>query len=233
VVIGSSGGIGSAFVEGLLARGVGVVHALSRPGQANPTPGAIAGYIDLQDATSIAAAAACVSSSGPVDLIIVATGLLHNHRVLPEKTYSNISDEALAEYFAVNAIGPALVAKHFLPLLSRNRRTVFACLSARVGSITDNRLGGWYGCRASKAALNMLVKTLSVELARTMPNAVCVALHPGSVDTNLSAPFQRSIAPERLFSAPQAAEHLLHVIDGLTVQQSGGCFAWNGDPIAP
>jgi NAD(P)-dependent dehydrogenase (short-subunit alcohol dehydrogenase family) len=133
----------------------------------------------------------------------------------------------------VNAIGPALVAKHFLPLLARGRSTAFAALSARVGSISDNRLGGWYGYRASKAALNMLIKTLSIELARTRPEAVCVALHPGTVDTRLSGPFQRSVAPDQLFTPEVSGRHLLRVLERLVPSDSGGCFAWNGKAIDP
>jgi NAD(P)-dependent dehydrogenase (short-subunit alcohol dehydrogenase family) len=164
VVIGSSGGVGRALVQALLAEDASAVHGLSRSGIA--ASGAIAGRLDIRDEPSIAAAAERVKESGPIDLVIVATGLLHDGRVTPEKTYRSLSADTLADYFAINAIGPALVAKHFLPLLCRDRRAVFACLSARVGSIGDNRLGGWYGYRASKAALNMLIKTLSIEVAR-------------------------------------------------------------------
>jgi NAD(P)-dependent dehydrogenase (short-subunit alcohol dehydrogenase family) len=135
--------------------------------------------------------------------------------------------------FAVNAIGPALVAKHFVPLLPNEDRCVFAALSARVGSITDNRLGGWYGYRASKAALNMLIKTLAIELARTRPEAICVALHPGTVDTGLSKPFQKGVASDRLFSTDSTAAQLLEVIERLEPDQSGRCFAWDGAEIAP
>jgi NAD(P)-dependent dehydrogenase (short-subunit alcohol dehydrogenase family) len=193
----------------------------------------IAGPIDILDERSVASAAGRVRDAGEVDLLVVATGLLHNERVQPEKTYRSLSAEPLMEYFSVNAIGPALVARHFLPLLPRKQRAVFACLSARVGSIGDNRLGGWYGYRGSKAALNMLVRTLAIELARTAPDAICVALHPGTVDTELSAPFQHGVPPDTLFSAATAAEHLLRVMDGLTPAQSGGCFAWNGERIVP
>ena len=230
VVIGASGGVGGALVEALLAAGVETVHALSRS-QPTPPPGGRPGRIDLEDEASIAAAAASVG--GPVDLVLVATGLLQGAGVEPERSYRSLSAEALARSFAVNAIGPALVAKHFLPLLPRKGRSVFACLSARVGSIGDNRLGGWHAYRASKAALNMLIRTLAIELQRTNPDAICAGLHPGTVDTALSAPFQRGVPAGRLFTPPVSAEHLLRVVAGLTAEQSGGCYAWNGELIAP
>jgi len=219
VVIGASGGIGSALAAAL-ARGGTEVHALSR-----------ATGLDLGDEAGIAAAAARIGA--PVDLVVVATGRLHGEGVAPEKSWRELSAEALARSFAVNAVGPALVAKHFLPLLPRRGRAGFAALSARVGSIGDNRLGGWYGYRASKAALNMLVKTLAIELARGRPDAFCVGLHPGTVDTALSAPFQRGVQPEKLFAPADAADRLLVVLGGLGPADSGGCFAWDGRPIPP
>ncbi len=164
--------------------------------------------------------------------MIVATGILQGDGIAPEKSSRELSADGLARYFAVNTIGPALVAKHFLPLLSRGP-AVFAALSARVGSIGDNRLGGWYGYRASKAALNMIVRTLAIELARTRPEAVCIALHPGTVDTGLSQPFQRGVPPGQLFTPQRSAEALLDVLAGLTPADSGGCFAWDGQRIAP
>jgi len=215
VVIGASGGIGAAFVAALTAAGA-EVHALARAD------------LDLEDEASIAAAAARIG--GPLDLVIVATGLLHGGGVAPEKAMRDLSAATLARYFAVNATGPALVAKHFLPLLAKDRPATFAALSARVGSITDNRLGGWYGYRASKAALNMLIRTLAIELARTRPQAICVGLHPGTVDTGLSAPFQRGV-PD-LFTPERSATAMLDVLARLSPADSGGCFAWDGRRIA-
>lgn len=229
VVIGASGGLGRAFVEALLVSGARTVHALSRSEIA--IPGATAGRIDLRDEESVAAAAKRIG--GPLDLVLVASGLLHREGVNPERSYRELSPEALADSFVVNAIGPALVAKHFLPLLPRKGPAVFACLSARVGSVTDNRLGGWYGYRASKAALNMLIRTLAIELARTAPDAICVGLHPGTVDTALSAPFQRGVPAERLFTPAHSAARLLEVLGALKPAQSGGCFAWDGTPVPP
>ena len=133
----------------------------------------------------------------------------------------------------MNTIGPALVAKHVLPLMPRTGRAVFAVLSARIGSITDNKLGGWYGYRASKAALNMMVRTLAIEEKRRNDRAILVALHPGTVDTDLSRPFQGNVTPGTLLSPSRAAVQLLDVIDGLKITDTGKHFAWDGTEIAP
>ena len=143
-----------------------------------------------------------------------------------------ISDPAVLRHvFEVNAFGPLVVAKHFLPLLKHSERAVLANLSARVGSIGDNRLGGWYAYRASKAAQNMFTRNLSLELARRAPKVICVALHPGTVDTELSKPFQGGVSPDRLFDADRAARQLLEVIDGLRPEQTGRFLAWDGTTI--
>ena len=227
VVIGASGGVGGALALALAESGA-EVEAFSRSGRAPDHPRLQAGTLDLLDEASIAAAAARVKAGGAPDLVLVATGLLHGEGVQPEKTWRQIEPEAFARLFAVNATGPALVAKHMLPLLPRERRAVFAALSARVGSISDNRLGGWVGYRASKAALNMIVQTLSLELRRTHPAALCVALHPGTVETALSDPFSRNAVRV----TPQAAAaNLLGVLSTLTPEDSGGCFAWDGQRI--
>ena len=139
----------------------------------------------------------------------------------------------MARSFAVNAIGPALVAKHVLPLFPRDRRAVFAALSARVGSISDNRLGGWYSYRASKAALNQLIRTLSIELAARRPLAVCVGLHPGTVATPLSRPFQANVAADRLFTPDEAAHRLLAVIRRLNVADTGKILDHAGLEVPP
>ncbi|WP_114861183.1 SDR family NAD(P)-dependent oxidoreductase [Azospirillum brasilense] len=225
VVIGASGGIGAAVTQRLLEdSGVTEVVALSRRPVA-PAGKLRTGFLDLADEPSIADAAA---QAGAVDLVFIASGLLHQDAVQPEKSWRTLDPAAMARLFQVNAIGPALVAKHFLPRMPRRGRAVFAVLSAKVGSIADNRLGGWYGYRASKAALNQIVRTTAIELARSRPEAVCVALHPGTVDTPLSQPFQAGVARDRLFSPAVAAGHLLHVLGELTPMDSGGLFAWDG-----
>ncbi len=180
--------------------------------------------LDLLDEASIVAAAAFC---GPdLTLVIDATGFLHDAEFQPEKSLRQLDPVHLARSFALNATGPALLMKHFLPLLARNEPAVFATLSARVGSISDNRLGGWYAYRASKAALNQLVRTAAVELARNRPQAVCVALHPGTVATGLSGPFAKNGLDVQTPEA--AATRLLAVIAGLTVERSGTLIDQNG-----
>ena len=218
VVIGSSGGIGAALAERVEASNrYAVVHRFSR---------ASTGF-DLEDETTIAAAAALAADGPAPALVLVATGVLH-HGHQPERSYRSMTADHLLRDYRINAVGPALVAKHFLPLMPRDRRAVFAALSARVGSISDNRLGGWHGYRASKAGMNMILRNLAIELARSHPQAVVAGLHPGTVDTALSEPFQKGVAEGRLFAPVHSAERLLNVLDGLTPADSGGVFAWDG-----
>jgi NAD(P)-dependent dehydrogenase (short-subunit alcohol dehydrogenase family) len=219
VVIGSSGGIGSAVAARLSADPrCGEVVALSR-----------AGGLDLLDEASIEAAAARIREGGaPPDLVFDATGALVVDGYAPEKALRALDPAGMAAQFAVNAVGPALLLKHFAPLLPKDRRSLFATLSARVGSIGDNRLGGWISYRAAKAALNQILRTAAVEVARARPEAVLVALHPGTVATRLSDPFAGT--RERL-SPEAAAAALLSVLDGLTPAQTGGFFAYDGTPV--
>ena len=166
-----------------------------------------------------------------IDLIINTAGLLHAKDVAPEKMLEQISLPAMQQIFAVNAYGPILLAQALLPWLKARRRVVFASLSARVGSIADNRLGGWYSYRASKAAQNQLLKTLSVELVRRNPESVVLALHPGTTDTGLSRPFQANVSQEKLFSPDFVAERLLHLMTQATPVDTGRFIAWDGQAI--
>lgn len=193
------------------------VHRLSRSGSG----------FDLEDEASIAAAASEVARGPTPTLVFVATGVLRDGQT-PERSYRAMTPEHLMRDFRINTVGPALIAKHFLPLLPRDRRAVFATLSARVGSISDNRLGGWHAYRASKAALNMILKTLAIEMARSHPQTIVAGLHPGTVDTGLSVPFQKGVAPEKLFDARYSAEQLLSVLETLGPADSGRVFAWDG-----
>jgi NAD(P)-dependent dehydrogenase (short-subunit alcohol dehydrogenase family) len=229
VVIGASGGIGAALVEQLAARDdVTSILQTSRTALLPARPKCTSYLLDLLDESSIAAVAnACTAPR----LVIVATGLLHGEGIAPEKSWRALSAEAMARSYAINTIGPALVAKYFLPLLPRTDKSVFAVLSARVGSISDNRTGGWHSYRAAKAALNQLVRTFSLELAMKNKNALCVGLHPGTVATHLSAPFQANVAADKLFTPATSATHLLRVIDGLTPAHSGSVFAWDSTEI--
>ncbi len=218
-MIGTSGGIGAALAEALSAQGNQVIAL----GRATTPP------LDLLDEASIAAAAADVAALGTPRLVIDATGFLHGAGFTPEKSLRDLDPAHMAHAFAINAIGPALLMKHFLPLLPRQGASVFATLSARVGSIGDNRLGGWYAYRASKAALNQLVRTAAVELRRRAPQAVCVALHPGTVETALSAPFARGGLTVR--PAGEAAADLLRVIAALGPDDNGSFRDHKGLPI--
>ena len=218
LVIGASGSIGQAFCQQLRADpNCAGVRELSR--SSSPA-------LDLEDPASIAAAAAALAGDGPYQLILHAAGLLHRDGIAPEKSLAAIDAEALQAVFQVNALGPALVLRHFLPLL--DQQGAMAMLSAKVGSIGDNRLGGWYAYRASKAALNMLIKTAAIELARNRPKARLLALHPGTVISKLSQPF-RGVAAAR--PAELAAAQMLQVIDSLGPEHSGSFHAYDGQPL--
>jgi NAD(P)-dependent dehydrogenase (short-subunit alcohol dehydrogenase family) len=232
-VVGANGGIGAAIARQLdTSPNVSNVFRLTRVPHRNGASGTRI-LLDLENEKTIADAATAVACAAEsLHLVIVATGVLHDGQSLqPEKSWNALTVPALERAFRINATGPALVAKHFLPLLAADRKTAFAAISARVGSIQENRLGGWYAYRASKAALNMLIKSLSVELARKRPRALCVGLHPGTVDTPLSEPFQRNVPDGALFTPNQAAELLLRVMDSLTPENTGNQFAWDGRQI--
>ena len=221
LVVGASGGIGAALET-----------ALSRSGRFTTVLGTRRRgplALDLIDEASIAAAIASAATHGEIRLVVDATGVLHGAGFVPEKSLRELDPAHLAHAFAINAIGPALLMKHVLPRLPRTGKSVFATLSARVGSIGDNRLGGWHAYRASKAALNQLVRTAAIELARRAPEAACVALHPGTVDTALSAPFAK--AGLDVHPPADAARHLIEVIDHLDAARSGGFYDWRGAPI--
>ena len=224
IVIGASGGIGSALADALTSAGYAKVHRFARSGPC---------ACDLTDPASIAASVAAALDGPPITSAIIATGLLHDANNGPEKSLRELDADWLARQFAVNVIGPALILSHLLPKLPRDRPVRVAALGARVGSISDNRLGGWYGYRASKAALHQIIRTASVEWARSHKAGVLVALHPGTVATPLSAPFSRSSEGKRLLTPPESAAALLAVLDSLTPAESGRIFDWQGQEIAP
>ena len=222
VIIGATGGIGAALLAQLQADAqFKSVIGLSR----STVPA-----LDLLDEASIQACAQHIAKLAlPVRLAIDATGTLSGNGYAPEKSWRQLDPAQMAHAFAINAIGPALLMKHFLPLLPQQGKSVFATLSAKVGSIGDNRLGGWYSYRASKAALNQLVHTAAIELRRSQPEAICVALHPGTVATGLSAPFAKTGLD--VLSPAAAATRLLGVLDGVAVADSGGFFNHDGSAL--
>ncbi|MEM6499069.1 MAG: SDR family NAD(P)-dependent oxidoreductase [Pseudomonadota bacterium] len=233
LVVGANGGLGRAFVDALLAEvNVRTVHAWSRNQSESGDPRLKQATLDVGDEEQLKEAADQIER---LSLIIVATGILHGPQGLfPEKSWRALAPEHMAENFRINAILPALVIKHVVPRIPRKERAVIGALSARVGSISDNRLGGWHSYRASKSALNQLIKCLSIELRRTHPEAICLALHPGTVDTGLSEPFQKSlVAGHRLFTPDESAAHLLRVMAGATTDQSGCLMAWDGELVEP
>ena len=230
-IIGASGGIGNAFVKLLSNDSTHIVHALSRSDIKSDNKNVHIGKINFTDESSISAAAERVTQHFPLDLVIVASGVLHDTDMTPEKSLRDLSATNFERNFFANTIVPSLVAKHFLPKMQRNKRAVFAALSARVGSISDNRLGGWYAYRASKAALNMVIKTTSIEIARRQKQTIVVGLHPGTVATKLSEPFQKRVQPEKLFTADVAAKQLVDVLNNLSEADSGKIFAWDGSEV--
>ena len=219
IITGATGGLGRALADALEHTG----HPILRLGRTTTPP------LDLLNESTIAQAATQAAALGDIRLLLDATGFLHNAQFRPERSLKELDPAHMAHAFAINAIGPALLLKHFVPAFPRKGRVVFATLSARVGSIADNRLGGWYSYRAAKAALNQLVHTAAIELRRHNPDAICVALHPGTVDTPLSTPF----AKRDLNTRPPdiAARDILAVIAGLTPAHTGGFFDQTGAPI--
>jgi NAD(P)-dependent dehydrogenase (short-subunit alcohol dehydrogenase family) len=215
LIIGTSGGIGQAVSTALNARGVRVT-GLSRSGDG----------LDVTDEASVAAALRALT--GPFDLILVATGALEIGDAAPEKALRQVSAQAMLDQFALNCVGPSLVLKHSVRLLPREGRAVFAALSARVGSIGDNSFGGWYSYRTAKAALNQMIHTGAIELGRSHRAAICVTLHPGTVETEFT---RKYLGRHPAVPAPEAAENLLRVIAGLQPEDSGGFFDWQGKPV--
>lgn len=242
LVTGASGGIGAALVAQLIDHeAVACVHAVARRASRDPALDALSGRAgerlqridaDVTDAADRAALVAAVCARSPaLQLVVQATGMLHAPGLRPERSVRDLDGDALARVFALNAFAPVLLARDLLPLLPRDGPAVLAALSARVGSIGDNRLGGWYAYRASKAALNQLMRTLAIELGRTHPQACSVLLHPGTVDSGLSQPFLARIPRERVFTPPRAAAQLLAVLARLTPADSGRFIAWDGTDI--
>ncbi len=234
VVIGGSGAIGQAFTSHFSAiYPEAKLHVFSRSSPKKALPNVSYHHLDYQQEVSIEAAAKLASQSYPFDKVLVTTGILHHQAMMPEKSLRDLTHRKFIEIFEANTIFPALVAKHFLPKMNKKQPSIFAALSARVGSISDNHLGGWYSYRASKAALNMILKTAAIEIGRQNKQAIIVGLHPGTVDSALSKPFQARVPQNKLFTPSFAVKKLCEVLDNLTIQDSGKCFAWDGKEIEP
>lgn len=242
LIVGASGGIGLGFVQKLLQDDrVAKVYATYRQLESANSLLALQDQhpeqlvclpLDITDEAQIAACSDRIRSQvDKLHLVINCVGLLHEGDLQPEKSLRQINPDHLMRYFQINSIGAVLLAKHLSPLFSHAERNVFATISAKIGSIGDNQLGGWYGYRASKAALNMLMRTVAIEYKRKSPNSIVVMLHPGTTDTRLSKPFQRNVPPEKLFPVERTVAQLLAVITNLQPQDSGEFFSWDGSRL--
>jgi NAD(P)-dependent dehydrogenase (short-subunit alcohol dehydrogenase family) len=239
LVVGGGKGIGLGFVRRLLADDkIGRVYATYRRLESATELLAITDerlccfQMDITDESQIATVIEKIKIETPtLNYAINSAGVLHEGDMQPEKSLRQINGEQLLRYFQVNSVGAMLLFKYVQPLLKHGDRSILATISAKVGSIGDNESGGWYGYRASKAALNMFIRTTAIEYKRTCPNAIVVALHPGTTDTSLSLPFQRSVPPEKLFSVDRTVEQLLTVIDRLESKDSGEFFSWDGSRL--
>jgi NAD(P)-dependent dehydrogenase (short-subunit alcohol dehydrogenase family) len=239
LVVGGGQGIGLGFVRQLLANNdLERVYATYRRLESATELLAIADarlecfQMDLTEESQIVAVIHKIQAeTTALHYVINCVGVLHEGELQPEKSLRQIESDRLLRYFQVNSVGAMLLFKQVQPLLKHQNRSILATISAKVGSIGDNQLGGWYGYRASKAALNMFIRTTAIEYKRTCPQAILVALHPGTTDTRLSLPFQRNVPPEKLFSVDRTVAQLLTVIDGLKSEDSGEFFSWDGSRL--
>ncbi len=239
LIVGATQGIGLEFVRQLLQKGqIAHLFATYRSKQTAASLFELASEhpqrlhciaMDLTEESKIVGGLEEIKQIAPqLHLVINCVGLLHSDQQQPEKALRQLNAENLINYFQINSIGPTLLAKHLMPLFKHKEQALFATISAKVGSIGDNRLGGWYGYRASKAALNMFLKTAAIEYSRRHPNTTLVLLHPGTTDTQLSKPFQRNVPPEKLFSTERTVRQLLNVLSNVRPQDSGEFFSWDG-----
>jgi NAD(P)-dependent dehydrogenase (short-subunit alcohol dehydrogenase family) len=242
LVVGASRGIGLGWVKQLLGDDrFGKIYGIYRnPDTASEFlalekdhPQKLKGIIaDVTDEGQIAQGVSQISSDTcKLHFVIYCVGLLHEGELQPEKRLQQLNSENLLRYFQVNSIGAVLLAKHLVPLLKHRDRAIFASISAKVGSIGDNYLGGWYGYRASKAALNMFMHTVAIEYKRKAPQTIVVCLHPGTTDTRLSNPFQKNVPPEKLFPVEKTVSQLMTVVENLTEEDSGEFFNWDGSHL--
>ncbi|MEO1374615.1 MAG: SDR family NAD(P)-dependent oxidoreductase [Cyanobacteria bacterium J06635_10] len=242
LIVGASQGIGLGFVKSLLPENnIAKIYATYRNADsANELISLQSEYsqklvclpMDITQESQISAGVEKIGAEvEKLHLVINCVGILHEDELQPEKSLRQINPENLIRYFQVNSIGGVLLAKHLQPLFKHKEKNIFACISAKIGSIGDNRLGGWYGYRASKAALNMFMRTTAIEYSRRCPKTIVVTLHPGTTDTNLSQPFQRNVPPEKLFPVERTVKQLLGVIANLKPEDSGEFFSWDGSRL--
>lgn len=242
LIIGASQGIGLGFVKRLIQNDkVAKIYATYRQLESDSELLTLADKyserliclsLDITDELQIAEAVGQITTQiDKLHLVINCVGLLHEDELLPEKSLRNINSENLLRYFQVNSVGAVLLAKHLLPLFRHDNNSVFASISAKLGSISDNQLGGWYGYRASKAALNMFMRNVAIEYSRSCPHAIVVTLHPGTTDTRLSRPFQKNVSAEKLFSVELTVNQLLVVIEQLKKNDNGQFFSWDGSRL--
>ena len=234
-VIGSSGAIGDAISKRLLDDdSIETIYKFSRSQRAEDNQKEKNFFIDIEDENSIKKSTENIPDDVKFDMVFVATGILHNDDdIFPEKSIKDINADKLKRVLLINTIGPTLVGKYFIPYLNSKNKSIFAFLSARVGSISENKLGGWYSYRSSKTALNQIIKNFSIEIKRTNPNAIFVGLQPGTVSSFLSKPFEKNVKSENLFTPDFSASKLLEVIDNLESKDTGKLIAWNGEEIQP
>ena len=232
-IIGSSGAIGNAFVEHYIKdSSVEKIYSFSRSATSYSSKKVSSFDIDIESQESIEKASSYLEGCY-LDIVIIASGVLHTESFGPEKSIKDLNYKTLSKVYSVNTIGPALIGKYFLPLLNKKTKSVMAFLSARVGSISDNKTGGWYGYRASKTALNQIIKSFSIELRRTNPNAIIFGLQPGTVDSQLSKPFKRNVKEGSLFTPEYSVSYLKDIIKAASPSDSGKLISWDGKEIQP
>ena len=232
-IIGSSGAIGRAFLDAYIAdKEISNIYSISRTEVELNDARIIHINIDVTDEVSVKAAASKIGENR-LDKLIVATGILHTELFGPEKSIKDIKIENFVKIFSVNAFGPALIGKYFLPLMKKDKKSIAAFLSARVGSISENKLGGWYSYRASKSALNQIIKNFSIESKRTNPTGIIIGLQPGTVKSKLSEPFQKNVKKGKLLLPKDSVKSLIRVIESVMQNDSGKIFDWKGEEIAP
>ena len=230
-IIGTTGSIGKAFLEYYVSDNItDKVYSISRSKNNVEDKKIVNLDLNLTNKNDYAKLSSFIPKNS-LDKVIIASGILHDDDLQPEKTISSLDLDNFQKIFSVNAFAPALLLKFFFPLIRRNENALIGILSARVGSISDNRIGGWYAYRASKAALNMIIKTAAIELARKDKTAKLIGLHPGTVDTNLSKPFQGGTPKGKIFTPSQSINYLTKVIDSTTPQDTGKIFDWEGKEI--